>query len=82
MATRNVTYQFDWGFATFDRNTEQDRIDEIETQNSYLAKFDVNMDEREIIDSKKSFLKVVDGELIVRESTIFDAVGSLIPGGE
>lgn len=80
MATRNVTYQFDWGFATYDRNTEPDEIAAIESEHEYISKFDVNVDEREIIDSKKSYLKVVDGELVVREATIFDAPeGSLLP---
>jgi len=87
MATRNVVYQFgeyvDGEFkgiwAAYDRNTEQARIDEVEAQGSYIGKYDINMEEREIVDGKPIF-EVVDGELIVREETIYDAVpGALLP---
>lgn len=50
MATRHVTYEFDWGYGTYDRNTEQAAINEIEAAQEYLNKFDVNIQERELID--------------------------------
>lgn len=49
MATRNVTYQFDGYFATFDRQTEQEQVAEIESKKEYLAKFDVTTSEAQDI---------------------------------
>lgn len=70
MASRHVTYQFDWGFGTYDRNTEQDRIDEIELKNKYLDKWDVSIPERELIDNPETELIVQEGELILRTEEV------------
>lgn len=67
MATRNVTYQFTWGYATYDRNTEADRISEIENAGDYIAKFDVTIPEREKIDEGLVKLEVVNDELILTD---------------
>lgn len=72
MATRNVTYQFETFFATFDRQDEADQIAEVEAAQEYVAKFDVNIEERETIDNPKCQLKVVDDELVIQ--------GFLLPG--
>lgn len=69
MATRNVTYQFTWGYATYDRNTEADRIVEIENAGDYIGKFDVSIPERELIDGGEVRLEVVGDELIITEVT-------------
>lgn len=61
MATRNVTYQYSWGYATYDRTTEADRIADVEAKGEYLAKFDVTVSERELIDeTNKHLKKIVD----------------------
>ena len=67
MATRNVTYQFTWGYATYDRNTEADRIAEIESAGDYIGKFDVSIPEREKIDDGLVKLEVVNDELILTD---------------
>lgn len=67
MATRNVTYQFTWGYATYDRNTEADRIVEIESTGDYIGKFDVTIPEREKIDEGLVSLEVVNDELILTD---------------
>lgn len=73
MATRNVTYQFEGGlFATFDRIDEPDEVAKVEAEHKYIAKFDVNIEERETIDNPKAQLKVVDDELVIQ--------GFLLPG--
>jgi len=66
MATRNVTYQFEYGFATFDRVDEADRVAEIESAHEYIAKFDVNIEERELIDNPRAQLLVVGDELVIQ----------------
>lgn len=65
MATRNVTYQFEWGFATYDRRTEADAIAQIEDEKEYIDKFDVSVAEREIIDQNGATIEVIDGECVV-----------------
>ncbi len=62
--TRYVTYQFDWGFATYDRNTEQEVIDTVEQEATYLSKFDVNLSEAELI-QEGAEIQVVDNEVVV-----------------
>lgn len=66
MATRHVTYEFDWGYGTYDRNTEQAAINEIEAAQEYLNKFDVNIQERELIDeSTTEVITVSEGLLLI-----------------
>lgn len=66
MATRHVTYQFDWGFATYDHNTEQDAIDAIEAKGEYINKFPVTIAERELIDDSDTEVVVENDSLILR----------------
>ena len=63
MATRHVTYQFDWGFATYDRNIEQTQINIVESEKKYLNKFDVSINERELIDDADNELYVENDAL-------------------
>lgn len=66
MATRNVTYQFaDGNLATYDRNTEMDAINTIETNGLYVKKWDVSIPEREYIDDPDTGVHVVDNDLIL-----------------
>jgi len=76
MATRNVTYLFPNGnFASYDRTTEQDQIDEVEykkihsdiPEEKYVSKFDVNKDERELIDKGVAYLIPDGNNLIIEE---------------
>lgn len=60
---RHISYQFDWGFATYDHDTEQDRIDEIEAAGTYIDKFPVTIQERELIDDSNTLVEVIGGEL-------------------
>lgn len=57
MATRHMTYQYDWGFITIDTNYET-------APTGYFASFEVNMTEAEFIDEGAD-LRVVDGELVI-----------------
>lgn len=70
MATRHVTYHFDWGFATYDRDNEQELINEVEAQAQYIEKFNVTIPDRELIDTPSTILEVVDGELIIIPSEL------------
>ncbi len=64
MATRHVTYQFGDGlFATYDRQTEQELIDQIESENTYIAKADTTVAERIAIDEGVLGLDIVDNAL-------------------
>ena len=67
MATKNVTYQFEWGFSSYNRQTEADRIAEIEAADNYIKKFDITIPEREIIDEGAALLEVINGELVITE---------------
>lgn len=62
---RHVIYQFDWGFATYDHNTEQDRIDEVEAIGDYLASFPVTIPERGLIDDSDTEILAVDEGLLL-----------------
>lgn len=62
---RHITYQFNWGFATYDSKTEQEAIAKVEQAKEYLDKFPVTIDEREVIDQEGSTVEVVRGELVV-----------------
>lgn len=50
--------QFEWGFRTYDSQTEQPVPGE-------LARFDVNLDEADAIRREQADLRVVDGELVI-----------------
>jgi len=65
MATKNVTYQFDGYFETYDRTTEADLIAKVESENNYIAKFDVSIPEREIIDDPETEVLVVNEGLVL-----------------
>lgn len=45
----SITYQFEWGFATYDVDTEQDAINTIEEAGQYLSKTEVNDLEADMI---------------------------------
>jgi len=82
MATRNVTYQFTWGFATYDRTTEADRIAEVETVGNYIGKFDVTIPQREKIDDNDVSMEVVDNKLILTDAPNIDIMlAANWPGG-
>lgn len=76
--TRHIVYKFDDYTVTYDKNTEQDRIDEVEAANKYLSKADVTIEEREDIDDG-AWVEIVDGELIVENAIYHTAPGSLLP---
>ena len=56
--SRNMTYQFDWGFVTIDTRTESE-------PEGYLAKFPVTVSERAMIDDPDTSVEVSDGRLLV-----------------
>ncbi len=55
--TRYKVQQFEWGFRTYDSNTEQPVEGEI-------ARFDVNMEEAELIE-QGGIIEIVDNEVVV-----------------
>jgi hypothetical protein len=57
MATRYRVQQFDWGFRTYDTQTE-------EPVEGAIAEFDVNMTEAELIEQGGN-IEVIDDEAIV-----------------
>lgn len=63
----HITYQYDWGFATYDVDTEQEQIQEVEDKAQFIKKFDVTDEQREIIDQKNAGVEVVKGKLVVTE---------------
>lgn len=70
MSTRHVTYQFDWGFATYDRNTEQEAIDGVEAKAEYVAKFDVTNDEAAQIQDGASIAVEGDAVIVYQEGEL------------
>lgn len=62
---RHITYQFTYGFATYDTVKEADRILDVENKGEYIDKFHVSIEEREIIDQPGATLEVVSGELVI-----------------
>lgn len=59
MATRYRTYQYDWGFITIDTQNET-------APEGYIAEFQVNLSEAELIEEGAQ-LEVVDDELVIIE---------------
>lgn len=58
--TRFKVQQFAWGFRTYDSYTEEPDPGEI-------ARFDVNLDEADLIRREAADLSVIHGELVVTE---------------
>lgn len=64
----SVTYQFPWGFATYDVDTEQDSITKIEADGQFIGKFNLTDDQRDIVDDPDTELIVENGDLILYQS--------------
>lgn len=59
-SSRYKVQQFAWGFRTYDSYTE-------EPVDGELARFDVNLDEADLIRREAADLSVIHGELVVTE---------------
>lgn len=59
MATRYKLQQFEWGFRMYDSQTE-------EPADGELARFEVNLEEAELIENGAK-IEVVDGEVVITE---------------
>jgi hypothetical protein len=64
MATRHVSYQFEWGFATYDRDTDQEQISDIEQKGDYINKFDVDIPQSELI-ADGATIDIIGNELSI-----------------
>lgn len=64
----SITYQFPWGFATYDVDTEQDSIAQIEQEGGFTGKFTLTDDQRNIVDDSETELLVENGDLILYPS--------------
>lgn len=63
---RHITFQqADGNFATFDTETETERIEDFRTNNEILGEWPVTIAQREVIDMRGATLEVLDGELII-----------------
>lgn len=76
--TRHIVYQFGSYTVTYDKNTEQDRIDAVEAAQKYISKADVTIEEREDIDDG-AWVEIAGGELVVENAIYHTAPGSLLP---
>lgn len=88
MATRHVTYAYEtdtpglYNYATYHKNTEQDRIAEVEASGAYYRKFETTIAERELIDDNKVKLEIIDGEFVLSSIPNFDIMlAQNWPGG-